>query len=75
MSVIHNTQTPESTLKKKSNSICYYAIWEAVVMGECLTGHIPTNNNPADIATKVLPGGQKHNELTSLVLYDLCDDH
>jgi hypothetical protein len=26
MSVIHNTQRPESTLKKKSNSICYHAI-------------------------------------------------
>jgi hypothetical protein len=25
MSVIHNTQRPESTLKKKSNSICYHA--------------------------------------------------
>ena len=23
MSVIHNTQRPESTLKKKSNSVCY----------------------------------------------------
>ncbi len=35
MSVIHNTQRPESTLKKKSNAICYHAIWEAVAMGEC----------------------------------------
>jgi hypothetical protein len=25
MSVIHNTQRPESMLKKKSNSICYHA--------------------------------------------------
>ena len=28
MSVIHNTQRPESTLKKKkSNYICYHAVW------------------------------------------------
>jgi hypothetical protein len=40
MSVIHNTQRPESILKKKSNSICYHAIREAVAMGECVTGHI-----------------------------------
>ena len=40
MSVIHNTQRPESVLKKKSNSICYHAIREAVAMGECVTGHI-----------------------------------
>jgi hypothetical protein len=75
MSVIHNTQRPESTLKKKSNSICYHAIREAVAMGECLTTHIPTDQNPADICTKVLPGGRKRDHLISLVLYDLCDEH
>ena len=73
MSVIHNTQWPESTLKKKSNSICYHAVREAVAMGECLTGHIPTNMNPADLCTKVLPGGQKRDHLIGLVLYDLTD--
>ena len=31
MHVIHNTQRPESTLKKKNNSICYHALREAVV--------------------------------------------
>ena len=34
-STIHNTQHPESQLKKKSNSICYHAVREAVAMGEC----------------------------------------
>ena len=33
MSVIHNTQKPESMLKKKSNSICYHAVCESVAMG------------------------------------------
>ena len=73
MSVIHNTQRPESTLKKKSNSICYHAVREAVAMGECLVGHVRTHENPADIATKVLPGGQKRDYLVGLVLYDICD--
>jgi hypothetical protein len=36
ISVIHNTQRPESTLKKKSNSVCYHAIRESVTMGECI---------------------------------------
>ena len=36
-STIHNTQCPESQLKKKSNSICYHAVREAVAMGELLT--------------------------------------
>jgi hypothetical protein len=74
MSVIHNTQRPESTLKKISNAICYHAIREAVAMGECLTAHIPTDQNPADICTKVLPGGRKQDHLIQLVLYDLCDE-
>ena len=73
ISVINNTQQPESMLKKKSNSICYHAIRESVAMGECLTGHISTHVNPADIATKVLPGGQKRTNLISLVLYDFGD--
>jgi hypothetical protein len=36
MSVIHNTQRPESTLEKKSNSVCYHAVCEAIATGECL---------------------------------------
>ena len=49
MSVIHNTQRPESTLKKKSNSICYHFIHEAVAMDECRTSHIRSEDNPADL--------------------------
>ena len=74
MSVIHNAQKPESTLKKKSNAICCHAAREAVAMGECLTGHIPTHLNPADLCAKVLPGGQKRNSLINLVLHDLSED-
>ena len=73
MSVIHNTQRPESTLKKKSNAICYHAIRESVAMGESLTCHIPTDMNPADICTKVLSGGTKRENLVSLVLYEIFD--
>ena len=73
MSVIHNTQRPESMLRKKSNSICYHAIREAVAMNELLTGHVSTHHNPADIATKVVPGGQQRNYLVGLVLYDVME--
>ena len=59
MSMIHNTQCPESTLKKKSNSICYHAIREAIAMGEILTGHVKMDKNPADLLTKVVLGGIK----------------
>ena len=72
MSVIHNTQRPESTLKKKSNSICYHACREAVAMGELLTTHIPTILNLADLATKIIPGGVKHESLLNMILYDIA---
>ena len=45
MPVIHNTQHPESTLKKKSNFVCYHAMRESVTKGESLTGHVSTHDN------------------------------
>ena len=74
MSVIHNTQRPESMLKKKSNSICYHAVRESVAMGESLTAHIGTNKNVGDLATKVFYG-QKRRYKVSQLLYDIYDDH
>ena len=69
MSVIHNTQRPESALKKKANSIAYHACRESVAMGESITGHVPTNLNPADICTKIVPGGKKRDGLVGLILH------
>ena len=73
MSVIHNTQRPELTLRKKLNSICYHAVRESVAMGESLTGHIPTAENCADLATKIIPGGQKRDHLVGKLLFDIVD--
>jgi hypothetical protein len=73
MSVVHNTHMPESVLKKKSNSICYHAVREYAAMGESLIGHVPSVDNPADICTNDVPGGQKLNHLIRLLLHDLCD--
>jgi hypothetical protein len=74
MSVIRNTQWPKLTLKKKSNSVCYHAVCESVAMGESLMGHIPMNDNPADLLMKLIPGGMKQDDLVSLVLHDICND-
>jgi hypothetical protein len=73
MSVVHNNQRPEYVLKKKSNSICYHAVRESAAMGELIIGHVPSVDNPADICTKVVTGGQKWNHLIRLLLRDLCD--
>jgi hypothetical protein len=75
MSVVHNSSRPESTLKKKSNSIAYNYCRESCAMGEHIVGHIPTNMNPADICTKVMPGGIKRDGIVSLLLWDINDDH
>jgi hypothetical protein len=73
MYVVHNTQRPESVLKKKSNSICYHAVPESSAMDESIIWHVPSVENLADIFTKVVPGGQKRNHLIHLLLHHLCD--
>jgi hypothetical protein len=42
-------------------------------MVECIIGHVPSVDNPDDICTKVLTGGQNRNHLIRLLLHDLCD--
>jgi hypothetical protein len=73
-SAITNSTTPESTLTKKNNAICYHAIRESVAMGESLLTHIPTGDNLADLLTKVTSGA-KRSRLVSGILYDIFDDH
>ena len=72
MSVIHNTLTPESVLKKKSNSICYHFICKDVVIKECLTTHVPTLVNWNDLLIKVL-SGKKRRDLIQGVLFRIYD--
>ena len=59
MLFIHNIQRPEPTLRKKSNYIFFHADSKSIVMGDSLTGHVGTNKNCADLATKVLYGGKR----------------
>ena len=53
MSFVHNTQYPESTLNKRSNYICYYAVSESVAMGESLTGNFGNKEDCADLVSGV----------------------
>ena len=72
MSVVTNSSKPESTLKKKSNSVCYHAVREAVAMGEALVAHIPTRKNLADLFTKILSGSTRR-FLVSRLMWDVFD--
>ena len=70
MSVVTNVSRPESTLRKKCNSICYHAVHEAVAMGEALAAHIPMKRNLADLFIKVLYG-QMHRFLVDQMVWDV----
>ena len=71
MSVLHNTQKPESTLKKKSNSIAYHFVRECVARGEVLTGYVNTKSNYADLMTKTLPSGDLRTNLVGGLMWDI----
>ena len=44
---------------------------ESVAMNECMTGHVPTKQNPAGLCTKVIPRGAQQDCLVTQMLYDL----
>jgi hypothetical protein len=73
MSVVHNNHRPEPVLKKKSSTICYHTVYNSAAMGESITDHIPYVNNPSDICTKAVPGGQKRDHLIGLLLHNIVD--
>ena len=72
-SQVTNSTRPESTLKKKCNSVCYHAIRESVAMGESLITHISTQLNLTDFLTKVTNGATRR-RLVGNVLFDIYDD-
>ena len=74
MSVIYNTQCPYSTLRGKSNSICYHEMREVVATEELLTTHIPKNDNPSVLMMKVLAGQKRQNPISN-ILNDIHDEH
>jgi hypothetical protein len=69
-SVVCNTTMPESTPKKKSNSIAYHCVREAVAMGKIIITYEPTETNISDLMTKALPGGARRMTLVRRILYD-----
>ena len=60
-------------VRRKCSSIYYHTVREAVAMGELLTGHVKTDENPAYLVTKVVGGGQKMKNFVEIYLYDIHD--
>ena len=54
VSVMHNISRPKSILRNKRNLFCYHVVHEKGAMGESLVGHTATNENVANLMTKVI---------------------
>ena len=68
-SVLANTTAPDSTLKKKSQSIAYHFVREGVARDEWRTAYVNTHLNPADLLTKILPSGEKRTMFVRMILH------
>lgn len=69
-SVLCNTALPDSTLKKKSNSIAYLFVREGVAKDEWRTAYVNTHENPADLLTKMLNAG-KREHFVQMILHHI----
>ena len=56
LSVVKNSSMPESTLKKKSNSIAFHYVRERAAADMIQVSYEPTGTNLADMLTKIQPG-------------------
>ena len=70
-SVLANTLSPDSLLKKKSNSIAFHFVWEGTARDEWRTTYIETDENTSDILTKPLPSGEKRRKFGKRLLHHL----
>ena len=68
-SVLANTNIPDSTLKKKSQSISYHFFREGAARDEWRTTYVNTHLNPADLLTKTLPSGEKRTNFVRMILH------
>lgn len=70
-SILCNTTIPDSSLKKKSQSITYHFVREGVARDEWRTAYVNTHENPADLLTKPLPVGEKIKTFVMMLLHHI----
>ena len=63
-SVLANMTIPNSTLKKKLQSIAHHFVREGSARDEWQMSYINTHKNEADLLTKLLPNGEKRKGLS-----------
>jgi hypothetical protein len=72
-SVLYNTSIPDSTLKKKSQSIAYHLIREGSARDEWRTAYVNTHENEADLLTKCLPSEPKRKGFVRNIIHHIFD--
>jgi hypothetical protein len=70
-SVLANTTIPDSTLKKKNQSIAYHFVREGAARDEWRTTYVNTHDNESDLLTKLLPSGDKRKGFVRNVLHHI----
>ena len=70
-SILVNSGTPHSSLKKKSNSVVYYHVRECSALNKWRTVYINTHDNIAGLMTKNLPSGIKRTKFYKMLLHFL----
>ena len=71
-SVLYNTTIPESTIKKKAQSLCYHLVREGVARKKWKIGYVKTTENLADVLTKPL-SAHKRAVLVKKMLHHVFD--
>ena len=69
--MLANTTSPDSMLKKKMVSICYFFCREGVARDEWRTTYVNTDDNEADLLTKPLPAGMKRKKFVRNMLHHI----
>lgn len=70
-SVLANTAIPDSTLKKKSQSIAYHFVREGCARDEWRMTYVNTHEIPSDLLTKPLPSGEKRMSFVRMILHHI----
>ena len=68
-SMLGNTANPGSTIKNKSQLICFHFICEGCARDEWCTAYVKTCENIADLLTKYLPNREKRWHFVNKILH------
>jgi len=66
-SVVTNSTVPDSTLKRKHNSIAYHRVRESVAGNVIRIAYVHSKSNNADVLTKPLPGPELRSVISNIL--------